>query len=83
MSNLRQIHDQEASEIGLAMAGYYLCQCENEGGHFCGFGADAISHLYEVRQLVLDIPIPRKPDGTIITEEYRESIRQAIYDEFM
>lgn len=81
MSNI--IFDQEAYEIGLTMAGYYLCQCENEGGHFCKFGADAIRHLYEVRQLVINTPVPREQDGTIITEDYRESIRQAIYDKFM
>ena len=79
------INEDAVRKVGYTLAGYYASQCENDGGNFCSFGADAIRHCNEYIDIVNEIKIPYITiDGAqmINTEDYRNSIYNAIFERY-
>lgn len=79
----KRMEDIEVRDVMMILAGYYACQCENNGGIFDDFGADSIHHCYEYREIIKSIPVPHVPNGRIDTETLRDMIYKSIFNKYL
>lgn len=77
------MNDYELRDIAMILAGYYACQCEEMGGKFEEFGADAIKHCYEYRDIIKSLTVSHTENGYVDTECFRDEIYEAIFTKYL